>query len=335
MPSGFAVLYTNAMRSNFPRSIATGVLFLMGLFFLSHAAMATPVACQPVLVTPCLVANNSGPYTITDPSQLTFQIVNLGSVIGGEDNSGNTAVYSNLVSGAQFAADPSQAVAANSAAVAALLASGATPISAGGGGGSTIVTNSNSTNITGAFVDTPFTQRVDQYQTTIQAMLNGSTQVYRQTFALPFSDPVVQAAVAQANSVLSGDNATYGAPQLLLNNTSQSGSQTSYVTTGLSLTGEAIVSTIDTFGPNYVANGDNRSVLFQIAPGQLDINVDTEFFYATDRNVTTTNTFLTTQTYEIDGATITGSPVPEPSTWALVGLGLYFIGRRWPVRKAG
>src|SRR5581483_8357049 len=328
MPSGFAVLYTNAMRSNFPRSIATGVLFLMGLFFLSHAAMATPVACQPVLVTPCLVANNSGPYTITDPSQLTFQIVNLGSVIGGEDNSGNTAVYSNLVSGAQFAADPSQAVAANSAAVAALLASGATPISAGGGGGSTIVTNSNSTNITGAFVDTPFTQRVDQYQTTIQAILNGSTQVYQQTFALPFSDPAVQAAIAQANAILTGDGAPPGAPQLILNSTSQTGSQTTYTTTGQSETGEFIVSASQRFGPALVATGDNQSQLFPVISGQLDINVNTETFFATDRNVTATNTFLTTQTYEIDGATITGSPVPEPSTWALLGLGLCFVARR-------
>jgi len=293
------------------------------------AAMATTVACQPVVVTPCLVANNSGPYTITDPSQLTFQIV-IGPNLQGEDALGNTATYSIGSSGMQLAADPADPLAQNRAAAAGLLNSGSIEPNPGG---AVVITNST-TGFVAGFVDTPFTQRVDQYLTTIQSVLNGSTQVYQQTFALPFSDPVVQAAVAQANSILSGDGATFGAPQLILSNISQSGSQTSYVTTGQSTTGDTLVSTFDTFGPAFVATGDNQSLLFTVLAGQLDINVNTEIFYATDRNVTTTNTFLTTQTYEIDGATITGSPVPEPSTWALLGLGLCIIARCWRVHNA-
>jgi hypothetical protein len=76
-----------------------------------------------------------------------------------------------------------------------------------------------------------------------------------------------------------------------------------------------------TFGPNSIAVGDNLGDLFLVLAGQEDINVNTENFYATDRNAITTSTYLTTQTYDIDGTTTT-STVPEPGSWLMGGAGL-------------
>jgi hypothetical protein len=289
-----------------------------------------PNACGPVLVTPCLVADNTGPIQISTPAQLLFQIVQQASgQYWGLSSSGNgtTGVYFDA-SGLTLAADPGASAQQNAAAVTALLASGSAPI-APNPGGATVVTNSTSSYLTGAFVDTPVAARVDQYQTTIDALLNGG-QVFQETFGLSFSDPAVQAAVAAADAILAGDGASYGSPGLVSSSTSLAGSQLSYVTTGESPTGAVETTTLDTFGPSYIAVGDNLGDLFLVLAGQLDINVNTEVFYAADRNAITTSTYLTTQTYDIDGNT---STVPEPGSWSMGGAGLLaFMLAAWGKR---
>src|ERR1017187_2465128 len=54
-------------------------------------------------------------------------------------------------------------------------------------GGNTVVTVSYTNSPT--LVNTPVSQSVNQYQTTLTALLNGGTSVFQQTFAAPFSDP--------------------------------------------------------------------------------------------------------------------------------------------------
>jgi hypothetical protein len=196
-------------------------------------------------------------------------------------------------------------------------------------GGPVVITNSTTATI--GYIDTPVTQRVDLFSTTLLAFLN-TNQVFSQTFALPFSDPTVQAAVAQADAILSGGGASFGSPMLFSNMSALQSSVTATPPTSTCLiessiplnphaTGATTVTTTNTFGPAVVMVGQCQSDIFNVLSGQLDINVNTDFVYAVPRNIVTTNTFLTTQTYRITGTTA-GASVPEPATAGLVLLGL-------------
>jgi PEP-CTERM motif len=196
-------------------------------------------------------------------------------------------------------------------------------------GGPVVVTNSTSATI--SYIDTPVTQRVDFYSTTLLALLNGN-QVFSQTFLLPFGDAAVQAAIAQADAILAGGGASFGAPFLFSNMSALQSSVTASPPTSTCLiessiplnshaTGVTTVTTTNTFGPNTVMVGECQSDTFSVLSTQLDININTDFVYAVPRNIVTTNTFLTTQTYEITGTT-PNSSVPEPATSGLLLLGL-------------
>jgi MYXO-CTERM domain-containing protein len=190
-------------------------------------------------------------------------------------------------------------------------------------GGAVVVTNSTSSSFVN--VDTPVTQRIDDYSTTIKAVLNGNQTVFQQTYALAFGDPTVQAAVVAAQSILTADKASYGAPVLKSTATVLQGSQLSYIQTGEGADGNTLVTTTNTFGPAWVEVGDNQNDIFVVLAGQLDINVNTNIEYAIMRNAVTTNTYLTTQSYEIDG-TSSVSSAPEPGTWTMILGGLCALG---------
>jgi len=68
-------------------------------------------------------------------------------------------------------------------------------------------------------------------------------------------------------------------------------------------------------------NGQND--LTSVDSGQQAIDDNTPFEIAIDRNVVTTNTFLTTQTYDITGTS--ASAAPEPSSWGLILVGMVFV----------
>jgi hypothetical protein len=187
---------------------------------------------------------------------------------------------------------------------------------------------------------TPVTQTVNQYSTTIDATLNGGASVYDQTFALSFSDPVVQAALQTAEAILTADNATFGLPVLASTSTAQLSSVTANVVQPgpyTHATGNTTTTTTTTFGPATILVGDNQLDTFTVLAGQLDINVNTNIEYFIPVNVVTTNTDLTTQSYLLNGTTSgTGASVPDSgSTLLLLGAGLAFLGcaARWQTRR--
>ena len=89
-----------------------------------------------------------------------------------------------------------------------------------------------------------------------------------------------------------------------------------------------------TYGPATIMIGLGLTDEFDVESGQEDIDVNNDYTYTVDQNAVTTNTYLTTQSYVIDGITGT-SAVPEPGTWMVAGCGLAVlafrrIGRRSP-----
>jgi hypothetical protein len=215
--------------------------------------------------------------------------------------------------------------------------------------GGTVVDTASYTNDP-TYVNTPVTASVNQYQTTLTALLNGGTTVFQETFFAPFSDPSVQSAILVADALLTSDGATFGSPLLTSNSTTLQSSVLSYVQTspvlaltslppclpiiGLGtagicsgVTATATLSTIDTFGPANIMTGLGLSDEFVVLSGQLDINLNYDFTYNVVQNAVTTNTYLTTQSYDIDGAT-SASSVPEPGTWRLTGCALVLLAFR-------
>jgi hypothetical protein len=154
---------------------------------------------------------------------------------------------------------------------------------------------------------TQATATAQGYSTTIQAILDGTQSVYSQTFALPYTDPTVQQAVAQAEAELQNDGAAPSQPALTQSDTTSSTS-TSVTPTG---TTNAFVSATPTFtyGPNTIgspnlgfADTGSGTGYFTIPSGQEDLNVTGIDQYASSQTVTTTTTNLLTQTYTITGS---------------------------------
>jgi len=85
-----------------------------------------------------------------------------------------------------------------------------------------------------------------------------------------------------------------------------------------------MVTTSDTFGPAFIYSDVGGPRIFQLGAGVLDISANTTYLDQIDRTVTTTNTYLISQTYEIDAAG--ASAAPEPRSYTLFLTGLSFIG---------
>lgn len=195
-------------------------------------------------------------------------------------------------------------------------------------GGATVVTNS-STNET-VYADTPVSVANHTFATTIEATL-GNQVIFQQTFALPYADPIVQAAVIQANVIFTANGVVPSAPFLSSSSLTNLGSQTTTLVTGQ--TTNTTVSATSVFGPTIIGPGISAGVpnypypfpppdpfYFFVLPGQLDINVNYDNVTTIDRTITTTTTDLLAQRYTITGA-FPAAAVPEPSAWALLSVG--------------
>ncbi len=222
-------------------------------------------------------------------------------------------------------------------------------------GGAVIVTNGWVVDPATANVP-PAIQIVNQYQTTLEAVLDGGAVAFQQTFNAPFSDPSVQNAILQADSLLASGGDSFGAPALT--STTLQSSVSSFSPTldpsairacylagpltpfptlaggtfncmGVTVTfigydSSFGLATTSTFGPVTIMTGAQDSDEFDVLPGQLDINSNLYYTYTT--NPVTTNTYLTSQSYEINGtAAATVSAVPKPATFFLTSLALGLI----------
>ncbi len=206
---------------------------------------------------------------------------------------------------------------------------------------------------------TNLTQRVDQFSTELRARLPGGPLLLDQTFAAPFSDPVVQSALVSAQQLLTAQGAKgFVGPALLNNTTTLTGTKTvaSVIQTAPS---QDLIKTTTTVGGFTVAGGPritvqigtigqcqgvtdigpapngfgfvgnpfgcdpNAGSLLTVAFGTDNINVNVHTLYSLGVTNTTTNTFLTSQIYEMDGTSAPAiSGVPELGTFALTALAI-------------
>ena len=180
------------------------------------------------------------------------------------------------------------------------------------GGGTNGVSTTTSTQFFTIYNDTVSSQATHTYATTIDAVLNGGSVVYDQTFNLPYSDPQVQAAVAAARTALINAGAAPGAADLSASNTSIPTSQTTAMVTGQSTTVAVSPGDVrlgpDIIGPNLhlssggaTTDGSLPGGYLGIIPGQVSIDIPEQSTTTVSRTVTTTSTDLLSQQYVISG----------------------------------
>jgi hypothetical protein len=169
--------------------------------------------------------------------------------------------------------------------------------------------------------DTDLTKDLTNYSVTINAFINGTQSVYSETFADPYSDAVVQAGVAAAMVDLSKASATnITGPTLESNSTTLKSSTTKTVVTGTQKVvnpnlGDSPV-TIHA-GPTtahlFTGDGDSHTTIvghsFLLLAGKQDIDVMAPIETVVDRTITTTDTFVTDQVYNLFG-TVTTNQTP-------------------------
>lgn len=155
-------------------------------------------------------------------------------------------------------------------------------------------------------------QRVDTFATQVTGRLVGNGVVFDQTFALAFGDPVVQQAVLDASAALEAAAAPLPAniagPNLLSSLVSLAGSQTDSLGDQFNHT-EETVTLEQTIGPGTIIIGDrdNGGVPFEVRAGTVNFNDNTHTETFIDQRFQTTDTFLTTEAYELVATTVSVS----------------------------
>ena len=207
-----------------------------------------------------------------------------------------------------------------------------------GGGSTNTTTYTTSTKNIYDTTNATATQQVDTFAVELIGRMQGSsTALYDQTFNVAFLDPTVQAAVLTLEGVLTTNGATsFVGPNLFSSNTSLINSlvQTS---APVILSTDVSFATTLYIGPQTIMIGDNQLTSFAVAAGAQDYDtlVTTLIHQAT--TTTTTNTYLTSMVYEVEGVAGTGpAPVPEPATLGLMAvglLGLSGVARRKRIAK--
>ena len=208
----------------------------------------------------------------------------------------------------RFAGQVSSAVAATlfgaSASVFAAIGDGST------GSSNATVTTSFSSSQTVTTV--PVIQTIETYSTRILGSLSGNpTALVDFTFSAPYSDPSVQAALTTAQGVLSGassDPLTISGPTLVADARTLVGSTSS---TSDATNSTLVVTLENSIGPGTIIIGDrdNGGTPFEVLAGTTNLNVNTHTAIDIIRTITTANTFLTSQVYQLIGTPVTGGGV--------------------------
>jgi hypothetical protein len=188
------------------------------------------------------------------------------------------------------------------------------------GGGTNTSTSTTSTKTVYDTTNTAVTQQVDTFAVELIVRMQGGSTLYDQTFNVAFADPTVQAALVTAQGVLTANGAASFLQNLLSSNTSLTGS---VVQTGSPVATGTDVSFFTTtyIGPQTIMVGENQLTPFTIVAGGRDIDTLITSLIHQTITTTTTNTFLTTEIYELVGIPAATS-VPEPATLGLLAMGL-------------
>jgi hypothetical protein len=190
----------------------------------------------------------------------------------------------------------------------------------GGGGTDTSTSTTSTLNIYDNSYLTA-SQQVNTFSTEIIGLMQGGSILYDQTFNAALTDAQIQAYIATVSGYLTSSGATsILGPTLLSDSTSLLSSLASI---GAPVgTGMDVSATVTTYiGPQTIMTGDNQSIPFTIPAGGVDYDtLVTSIIYQTI-TTTTTDTYLTSDVYELIGVPAVTS-VPEPSTMLLLGFGL-------------
>ena len=226
----------------------------------------------------------------------------------------------------------------------------ATSVSAG-------TTETTSSATVNTYNTTNVTQQVSTFQTELKARMQGGAYLFDQTYNVAFTDPSITAAITQAKSVLTSAGAVSftGPTQLSSNqsttsatNTAQTGTQSQVllgsadwigpVTISIGQRGAcasytlAPVSTsnasglIGSNGSYALLSGCSGGQSYALASGSQDIDTLVTSLVTISQTVTTTNTTLTSQVYELDGLAAGATPTPPSATPAPPSLILCLIG---------
>ncbi len=202
---------------------------------------------------------------------------------------------------------------------------------------------------------TNVTQQVNTFSTELKARMAGGSYLFDQTYNVAFTDPSITAAIASAKSVLTGAGAvSFTGPTQLSSNQSLVSNAVNTVQTGSQSTPSVVTTAY--IGPQTIFTGNHGicpslavaqaastgngcslpGTSFPIAAGGIDYDTLEVNQVTISQTATTTNTYLTTQVYEIDGfaAGVTPTPIgpsatPIPSSllltlMGLAGCGFYF-----------
>ena len=221
-------------------------------------------------------------------------------------------------------------------------------------GSSTIISTGSCAEVD-TIVSTPVTQRVDTFSTELRARIGSGAFLYDQTFNVAFGDPTVQNAITTARGILTGAGAVnFSGPTHLSNNQSLTGSTISTITTGTQT--QNIVTTQAWIGPQTITVGQwgicqsytwgglsniaptltgcvPGGTAFPIVAGGTVFDTLQVALVSVSQTATTTNTFLTTQIYELDGfpAGVAVTPAPPALLLGITGLmwaGLFLLIQR-------